>query len=137
MSLVLDSSAALAWIHAEESTPAIREVLDRVSESGAWVPSIWRLEIANVLELGVRRGRHTAAFRDDTLGDLALLPINLDPETDRHAWTATVALASRHRLTCYDAAYLELAKRRRLPLASLDLELRAAGSIENVHLLGL
>jgi predicted nucleic acid-binding protein len=137
VSLVLDSSAALAWIYADEITPAIRQVFDLLRENGAWVPSLWRLEVANILEMGVRRARHDVAFRDATLADLALLPINLDPETDRQAWGATLRLAERHRLTLYDAAYLELAQRLRLPLATLDSDLRAAASDESVTLLGI
>jgi len=86
--------------------------------------------------MGVRRGRHDAAFRDATLADLALFPISVDPETDRQAWGPTVRLAERHRLTLYDAAYLELAQRRGLPLATLDTELRNAASTEGVILLG-
>jgi len=136
MSLVLDSSAALAWIYADETTEAIRHVFDLLTENGAWVPGLWRLEVANILEIGVRRGRHDTAFRDATLADLALLPISLDPETDRQAWGATAQLASRHRLTLYDAAYLELAQRRDLPLATLDRELRSAANDEGVILLG-
>ena len=104
---------------------------------GAWVPALWRLEIANVLEMGVRRGRHDAQFRDATLYDLALLPIMVDSETNQHAWHATVRLAERHRLTVYDAAYLELALRRASQLATLDRALRAAGAAEAVTLLGL
>ncbi|MEO6830488.1 MAG: type II toxin-antitoxin system VapC family toxin, partial [Acidobacteriaceae bacterium] len=69
MSLVLDSSAALAWIYGEETTNAIQEVFDQISKDGAWVPSLWRLEIANILEMGIRRGRHDARFRDATLTD--------------------------------------------------------------------
>ena len=137
MSLVLDSSATLAWAYADETTAAIREVFERLGEGGAWVPSIWRLEVANVLEMGVRRGRYDAAFRDAMLADLALLPISLDAETDRQAWGATLRLAERHRLTLYDAAYLELAQRRGLPLATLDGDLRTAASAENVILLGM
>jgi predicted nucleic acid-binding protein len=136
MSLVLDSSATLAWVYTEETTEAIREVFTSLSERVAWVPGLWRLEGANILEMGVRRGRHDAAFRDATLIDLAILPISLDPETDRQAWSATVRLADRHKLTVYDAAYLELAQRRRLPLATLDRELRRAASTEGVNLLG-
>lgn len=136
MSLVVDSSATLAWVYSEEITPAIGEVFARLTERGAWVPALWRLEVANVLEMGVRRNRHDAAFRDATLADLALLPISVDPETDRQAWNATVRLAERHRLTMYDAAYLELAQRRGLPLATLDTELRDAASAEGVILLG-
>jgi len=87
--------------------------------------------------MDVRRGRHVVEFRDGALADLALLPIQIDPETDRHAWSATLRLAGRHRLTLYDAAYLELALRRALPLATLDRQLRAAARDENVELLGL
>jgi predicted nucleic acid-binding protein len=136
MSFVLDSSATLAWVYSDETTEAIREVFARLNERGAWVPALWRLEVANILEMGVRRGRHDAAFRDATLADLALLPISLDTETDRHAWSATVRLAARHKLTVYDAAYLELAQRRGLPLATLDKELRRAAKAEGVLLLG-
>lgn len=137
MSLILDSSATLAWIYADETTPAVRKVFDLLSDNGAWVPTLWRLEVANILEMGVRRRRHDAAFRDATLADLALLPINLDPETDRQAWGATMQLAERCRLTLYDAAYLELAQRRSLPLATLDRDLRAAAKAERVVLLGV
>lgn len=137
MSIVLDSSATLAWVYAGEITEPIRHVFSLVSESGAWVPGLWKLEVANVLELGVRRGRHDAFFRNSTLADLALLPISVDAETDRHAWGTTVQLAERHRLTLYDAAYLELALRRRLPLASLDAELSEAALSEGVAVLGI
>jgi predicted nucleic acid-binding protein len=137
VSLILDSSATLAWFYADETTPAIRQVFELVIKGGAWVPSLWRLEVANILEVGIRRGRHDVAFSRATLADLALLPISLDPETDRQAWDATLHLAHRHRLTLYDAAYLELAQRRRLPLATLDGDLRTAAITESVDLLGM
>ena len=136
MSLVIDSSATLAWVYSEETTEAIAEVLARMIERGAWVPALWRLEVANVLQMNVRRGRHDAAFRDAALADLAVLPINIDAETDRQAWGVTLRLAERHKLTLYDAAYLELAQRRGMPLATLDQELRDAASAEGVILLG-
>jgi predicted nucleic acid-binding protein len=137
MSLVLDSSITLAGVYSDETAEGVRRVFDLLSESGAWVPGIWRLEVANILEMGVRRGRHDANFRDSTLADLALLPIQLDPETDRHAWGATARLAEKHRLTLYDAAYLELALRRGLPLATLDQDLSAAASAEKIQPLGV
>jgi len=137
VSLILDSSVTLAWVYIEESTAATAEVESRVIQNGAWVPSLWRLEVANILEIGIRRRRHDSAFRDATLVDLALLPVNTDQETDRQAWGPTVRLAERHRLTLYDAAYLELALRRRLPLATLDTDLRAAATAEKVSLLGI
>lgn len=136
MSLVLDSSATLAWIYAEELTASIRKVFIALHENGAWVPTHWALEVANVLEMGVRRGRHYAAFRDTTLVDLALLPVTLDPHTSREAWGATLRLAELHRLTLYDAAYLELAKRMHLPLATLDKDLSLAARAEGVIVLG-
>lgn len=136
MSLVLDSSVTIAWIDPAETTDAVRSVFDRIGVASAWVPGLWRLEVANVLEIRIRRGRNDADFRDATLADLALLPIQLDPETNARAWGSTVKLAQRHHLTVYDAAYLELALRRRLPLATLDRELRAAATIESVELLG-
>ena len=136
MSLILDSSATLAWVYSGETTEAIRRVFEQLRDNGAWVPGLWKLEVANILGMGVRRGRHDAAFRDDTLADLALLPISVDPETDRQAWGATVRLAERHRLTLYEAAYLEVAQRRGLPLATLDRELHTAACAEGVIVLG-
>jgi predicted nucleic acid-binding protein len=137
VSFVLDSSITLAWIYSDETTPAVARAFDLLSEGGAWVPGLWRLEVANILEMGVRRSRHDNDFRDSTLADLALLPIQLDPETDRQAWGATTRLAHRHKLTLCDAAYLEVASRRGLPLASLDQDLRAAARPEKVQLLGV
>jgi predicted nucleic acid-binding protein len=136
VSLVLDSSVTLAWIYADETTEPIREVFHMLSRSGTWVPGLWRLEVANVLEMGVRRKRHDAKFRDATLADLAQLPIQVDVETDNQAWGGALQLAERHQLTLYDAAYLELALRRNLPLATLDEDLRSAAHAEKVRLLG-
>jgi predicted nucleic acid-binding protein len=112
-------------------------VAELTVNGGAWVPALWRWEVANVLEMGVRRGRHTAAFRDATLADLSLLPIAVDPEAERQAWGSTLQLAERHKLTLYDAAYLELARRRGLALATLDVDLRPAATAEGIPLLGL
>ncbi len=136
MSLVLDSSVALAGIYLDESTDAIKAIFERIVEGGAWVPGLWRLEIANILETGTRRGRHDAAFTDASLEDLGLLPIQVDSETEGRAWGPILQLARKHRLTSYDAAYLELAIRRRLPLATLDKELIQAASKEGVVVLG-
>ncbi len=136
MSLVLDSSVALAWIYADETTDAVLRLFDDVRLEGAWVPGLWRWEIANVLQLSVRRGRHGADFRDDALGSLTLLPVKVDAEADRQAWSATLHLAERHGLTVYDAAYLEIASRREIALATLDRQLRAAAANEGVQLLG-
>lgn len=136
MSLVLDSSVTLAWLFSDAVTPATQMVFDIVVAKRAWVPSLWRLEVANSLQTGVRRGRISAAFRDASLTDLALLSIVVDLETDTFAWSATLRLAERYQLTLYDAAYLELAQRLDVPLATLDLDLRAAATAIDVSLLG-
>jgi predicted nucleic acid-binding protein len=108
-----------------------------VKTDGFWVPELWRWEVANVLQMNVKRGRHGAAFRDAALLDLGLLSIHVDAEAGRQAWGPTVRVAERHGLTVYDAAYLELALRRGVPLATLDEDLRAAAEAEKVRLLGV
>ncbi len=136
MSLVLDASVAIAWVTEEQRTPAIQAVFDRLQREVACVPSLWWLEIANVLQMGVRRKRYSPSDRDAHLRDLAKYTIRTDPHTKTHAWTGTLTLADRHVLTLYDAAYLELALRRNFPLATLDRELRQAATVEGVPLLG-
>lgn len=136
MSLVLDSSATLAWIYGDETTDAIREVFDRVADAGAVVPALWRLEVANSLTVAVRLRRIDEEFRRLALADLAILDITIDQHTDSQAWSETLHLADRFRLTLYDAAYLELAQRRKLPLATLDQELRVAAQTLESELLG-
>ncbi len=127
MSLVLDASMAIASLFVEEQTDAVREVVRRIAAQGAVVPSIWRLEVANALSISVRRGRCDEAHFANSLARLGRLPIITDDQTDRNAWGQTLKLARERRLTVYDAAYLELAIRRSLPLATGDRELIAAG----------
>jgi predicted nucleic acid-binding protein len=107
-----------------------------VKSAGAVAPPLWRLEVANVLEMNVRRGRHGRDFRDTNLLDLTQLRIRIDTDCEKFLWGATLELAERHRLTLYDAIYLELAKRLSLPLATLDRQLRSAATMEQVVLLG-
>lgn len=135
MSLVLDSSVALAWVYPEETTASVEAVFEAIARGGGWVPGLWRLEVANVLEMGVRRGRHDRRFLEATLTDLARLPLRTDSETDLHAWGATATLAAQRGLTLYDAAYLELARRKGVPLASLDQALCTAARAEGVEVL--
>lgn len=134
MSLVLDSSATLAWHFEDERTEAIRTLLRKVVEEGATVPSLWRYEVANGLQMAVRRKRIDGAYRDRALANLEALGIRIDAESGINCWIATVQLADLHGLTIYDAAYLELARRRRLPLATLDRALAQAAGRENVDL---
>ncbi|WP_284180192.1 type II toxin-antitoxin system VapC family toxin [Rhabdaerophilum sp. SD176] len=135
MSLVLDSSATLAWIFSDESTPAIDTIFDQIAEQGAVVPALWVLEVANSLTVAIRRERISPQERSDALADLSALEISIDPETERHAWKATLQLADYHGLTVYDAAYLELAQRKRLPLVTLDRALASAAGAASVEVL--
>jgi predicted nucleic acid-binding protein len=136
MSLVIDSSMTLAWYFEDEKTAASLAVLERVVETGAIVPALWRLEVASGLQVAVRRRRITVAYRDASLSDLRMLPVTVDPQTDDHAWAETLALSDRYGLTPYDAAYLELARRRQLPLATLDEALIRVAPSEQVTLVG-
>ena len=136
MSIVLDGSATLAWIYPDETTDAILAVFDHVIHKGAFVPDLWRIEIANSLTQGVRRSRITLQERSESLADLASLGIITDNQTGKHIWSDTLALADRHRLTVYDATYLELALRLALPLATLDDELREAALREGLAVMG-
>ena len=136
MSVVIDASLTLAWYFDDESTPATDAVLHAVSETGAVVPILWRLEVANAFQSAIRRKRITAAYRDASLSALLSLPITIDADTDTYAWTTTLRLSERFGLTVYDAAYLELAQRRNLALATLDEDLRRAASQSDIACLG-
>lgn len=136
MSLVLDGSVALTWCFEDEQTPATVALLDQIAETGAIAPMLWPLEVLNALTMAERRGRLNAMQCHQLAGFLRDLPISLDQETTDQAWTTTMRLAGRYQLTLYDAAYLELAQRLELPLATLDKELRLAGSTLGIALLG-
>ncbi len=134
--LVLDASVTVAWCFRDESTPETEAILDQVWSHSATVPAIWKLEVANALQSAVRRGRITNDYRDKSLRDFERMPISADSDTDVHAWGTTVRLSDEFRLTVYDAAYLELAIRTRLPLATLDADLRRAARRVGVVLAG-
>ena len=118
----------IAWLFDDERTEAAHAVMRRVVAEGAIVPSLWRLEVANVLRNAVRRGRCHEAYVDRSLARLGRLAIRRDEETDDHAWSATRTLAREEDLSLYDAAYLELAIRRQMALASCDKVLLAAAA---------
>jgi predicted nucleic acid-binding protein len=126
MTCVIDASVALGWSFKDEFTSALQKLLQRVKADGAVVPSLWATEVANGLLQGEKRGRIAWSDCTTVLTTLAALPIETDGETVARAWSATLSLARAERLTVYDAAYLELAARRALPLASLDEDLTAA-----------
>ena len=136
MSFVLDNSVALTWCFEDERTPATTALLVQIGESGALAPGLWPLEALNGLLVAERRGRLDSSRRHRLAGFLHALPIKLDDETANRAWTETLGLAERFGLSAYDASYLELAQRHRLPLASLDRDLRAAATALGLHVLG-
>ena len=134
MSVVLDASMTIAWLFDDERTDAAHRVMLRVVAEGAIVPTLWRLEVANVLCGAVRRGRCDEAYVDRSLQRLGRMAIAVDEETDARAWGETRMLSREQGLTMYDAAYLELAIRAARPLASCDAALVAAAGRCRVEL---
>ena len=121
--LVLDCSATVApFLPGEEPVTSLREL----AEGGAIVPSNWRLEVGQALLVAERRRRISTEDRRTILRELALLPIKVDEQTGERAWRETLAFAEAETLSLYDAAYLELAVRSGLPLATKDRALAAA-----------
>jgi predicted nucleic acid-binding protein len=106
--------------------------LDQVAEKGAIVPSLWSLEVGNVLLLAERRKRISSDQRHKALYTLTELPIIADTMTAQHAWLETMALAENYSLTLYDASYLELALRYTLPLMTLDKSLARAADLAGI-----
>lgn len=134
MAFVLDSSVALSWCFEDEVTEATLRIRERLSTERAVVPSLWLLEVAHVLLLGARRGRLTAEAAAEFADLLLGLPIDVvEPERDI---ADLMQLAAEHRLTAYDAAYLQVAAACRLPLATLDATLAEAARAAGVDLLG-
>jgi predicted nucleic acid-binding protein len=133
--LVLDVSLSCAWCFADEASDGAWAILEQLQTHQAHVPALWLWETANVLVQAERRGRISGAASRIFLGLLEDLPISVDQPSTASVWHDTLALARSHRLTSYDAAYLELALRRGLPLASRDKALQAAAGAEGVPLL--
>jgi predicted nucleic acid-binding protein len=123
---VLDNSVTMSWAFPDEDDPYARNVLKALPGAAAVVPSIWPLEAANILLVGERRGRITQADSTSFVAILDGLTIGVDGETSERAMKDTLDLARAQKLSVYDAAYLELAMRRGLPLATLDDKLKAA-----------
>jgi predicted nucleic acid-binding protein len=134
VSVVIDASVALAWCFEDEASPETDNIAEQIRDHGAHVPSLWHLEVANVLLQAEKRGRITSADAVLRLELIGSLPIVTDMDTANRAWREIVTLARSHKLTTYDAAYLELAARRGLPLASRDADLVAAARTMGVKL---
>lgn len=133
---VLDCSVAMTWCFHEEITPATRDVLDIAGTTGVVVPALWEFEIANVMIMAERKKRLSISDIQRFCQRLSNLKIERDLASSTRGLSTVLEVARKYKLTAYDAAYLELAKRLDLPLATLDNELRLAAEATQVRLLG-
>lgn len=124
---VVDASIGFSWVYQGQATAETDKLLEAVAAgAGVVVPTLWYLEMANVLLIAQRRHRLTTAQRKTALEKLMALQFITDEEAARQAFGRTSELAEKHGLTIYDATYLELALRRSLPLATRDESLKSA-----------
>lgn len=131
---VLDASVTVSWFFEDEAGAYTDAVMDSFADHAAVVPSLWSLEVVNVLLVGQRRGRCNEAETIRFIELLKNLPVTLDEETGRRALDHVFQIAREYGLTAYDAAYLELAMRLGLPLASIDRQLQQAATKAGVPL---
>ena len=135
MAVVVDSSISMKWLFEDEATPATAKLLDSLRDDSLVVPSLWLHEVASVLLVAERRGRISANDADEFVRMLRTLSLEIDyPGFDR-AIRVSSQLARDHALTPYDAAYLELAQRMQLPLATLDVALVKAAKVLGIEVL--
>lgn len=132
---VVDCSVAMAWLFHDEATPKTAALLRRLASETALVPAWWFIEITNVLALAERKGRIAQAQSDAFIADLGKLGIERGNEAPDRAFSNLLPLCRTHRLTSYDAIYLDLAIRRNLALATLDDDLRKAAKKLGIRLL--
>src|ERR1700712_1274356 len=123
MTLVIDASVALSWCFEDEATPETDAIAHEIARTGAFVPSLFHLEISNVLLQAERRGRISIADATQRLELISRLPLEVDLQTSSRATDQIMVLARAENLTVYDAAYLELAIRKALTLATKDRQL--------------
>jgi predicted nucleic acid-binding protein len=134
--LIVDASMAVAWIHPGQATPQSNALLAEVGSGTTLVqPALWPIEVANVLLVLERRGKLTRSERTEALETLSLLDIQIDHEMSALAFTRLSQLALDLGLSVYDAAYVELALRLKLPLASKVVPLREAARKRRVTVL--
>ncbi len=136
MAMVIDSSAMLTLQFPDEDASLLQNVGILLADEGAVTPIHWKAEIANSLVVAVRRGRLSIMERNGIISDISEFAIETDSESANQFWHNTIALCDLHKLTAYDAAYLELALRRNLPLATMDKALAASARAEGVKVLG-
>src|SRR3954467_14914620 len=111
----------MAFVLQDEANVETDKILDTLGQGAkAFAPVLWRWEVGNVLLMAERRKRITQTESHRHLTSLQSLPVELDDDSWREAWNATLLLARKHKLTLYDGAYLELALRKGVPLGSLE-----------------
>ena len=132
MPFVLDASIAACWAFDDEDHPVAALALERIRTDEAIAPSLWWFEVRNTLIVNERRGRLNQADTTVFLRALSRFGVTIDREPQE---AAILTFARQHRLTIYDASYLELAQREAIPLASLDGDLRKAATALNVALI--
>ncbi|HZY67184.1 MAG TPA: type II toxin-antitoxin system VapC family toxin [Devosia sp.] len=133
--IVLDASVALTWCFEDERRNDTAEIGRRILAEGATVPNLFHLELASAMLAAERRGRIDPKQIEVRLALIAAMPIEVDLQTARSAWTTTLPLARANKLTPYDAAYLELAMRLGAKLATLDDPLAAAAGRHGIAVL--
>ena len=132
---VADASVAIAWVHPAQATPETDAMLDGLAAGDSLVvPALWPLEVANALTVLHRRRKLTLDEARTAIEIIRELPTVIDHEAAAMAFTRLVELATQHGLTIYDAAYIELATRRQLPLASNDARMKQAATRSGVGL---
>ena len=131
---VLDASVALSWVFNEESNSFTEHILKSLESAHAVVPALWPFEVINTLITAERQGRVTIAQQAEFLEKLRALPIEIERRPATWLAQQILPLARMYKLSAYDAAYLELAIREGLPLATLDKDLIRAAKTAGVSL---
>ncbi len=129
---IIDNSVIMAWCFKDETNQYADSVLDRLEDATGFVPSIWPLEVCNVLLVAERRKRIGEAGSTRFIALLTELPIVVEQESPERMLKEIFAIARKHKLSSYDASYLDLAMRKGLPLATLDNNLIAAAKRSQV-----
>lgn len=132
--VVVDCSVTMAWFFEDEVSPYTEAVLDAVGASSGATPALWALEVSNALATVLRKKTFATERLAEVQVKLQRLHWEIEPLELARSLGPVLALAQKHGLTSYDATYLEMAKRRELPLATLDKELAAAAKRERVKL---
>lgn len=129
---IIDNSVVMSWCFKDETNKYTDAILDRLAKATAYVPAIWPLEVSNVLLVAERRKRLSQSDSSRFILLLSELPIIVEQESPERMFSEILALAREHKLSSYDASYLDLAMRRGLPIASTDKNILTAAKKSKV-----